>query len=150
MKSRTYAGITALFFTLILLTAGCSQKSNPFSPAFDAAREGDVRLNSEALTVSKGPLSPTDPHSGREARIQPRRQSFPQKPLSAEMAVLNPGPAGKPISPGSSAPGVNRHVKHPTNKPNGATNKIRSSHGELAADILPQIWNVNWEKSEEE
>lgn len=150
MKFKTYATVTTSICVLILLTAGCSQKSNPFSPALDAAREGDVGINSEVNTVSRGPLTPRDPLSGREARAQPLRQSFPQKTLSAEMAVLNPGSAGKPTSLDSSAPGVNRHVNHPTDKPNGAINNIRTSHGELAADILPQRWNVNWEKSEEE
>jgi len=33
---------------------------------------------------------------------------------------------------------------------NNYINKVRTSNGELAAEILPQRWNVNWTESVED
>ena len=60
-------------------------------------------------------------------------------------------PSGKPNFFGSSNSSHNRNENHPNNKPKSTfINKIRISNGELAADILPQKWNVNWTESVED
>ncbi len=60
-------------------------------------------------------------------------------------------PSGKPNFSGSSNSSHNRSENHSNNKAKSEfINKIRTSNGELAADILPQKWNVNWTESVED
>ncbi len=60
-------------------------------------------------------------------------------------------PSGKPNFSGSNNSSHNSNKNNSNNKPKREfINKIRTSSGELAVDILPQRWNVNWTESVED
>jgi hypothetical protein len=147
MKFKSFS---LLILALAVMTIGCAQESNPFSPLPQNGNEISQRTSTEAYTTGRIPKKSSSDVSGRELPASTDKQSLSEPGRSQERNTGGPGPAFTDGFNGINAPGLHRNENHPDAKPNGTINKTRTSHGELAASIVPQRWNVNWSESDED